>query len=215
MPTIAVVLADDHVVVRLGLRALLEAEPGITVVGEAIDGQQALDLVAELAPDVLVLDLVMPGVTGLDVLKRLVERGTRTRVVVLSMHGTDAHAAEARRHGAIGYVMKEAGASEIVLAVRHAAEGRPFLSSLLSESRIDAYLSLPQVPVGPDDTLTARERQVLLLVAQGLTNSDIGKRLSISRRTAETHRSNLLRKLGLKGQQELLRYALKHGILEL
>jgi two-component system, NarL family, response regulator NreC len=215
MPTIAVVLADDHVVVRRGLRALLEAEPGITVVGEAIDGQQALDLVAELAPDVLVLDLVMPRVSGLEVLKRLEELGTPTRVVVLSMHGTDAYAAEARRHGAIGYVVKDASSSELVIAVRHAAEGRRFLSSPLSESRIDAYLSQPQVPADPNDALTARERDVLLLAAQGLTNSDIGKRLSISRRTAETHRANLLRKLGLKGQLELLRYALKRGILEL
>jgi DNA-binding NarL/FixJ family response regulator len=212
---ISVLLADDHAVVRRGLLALLEGEPGITVVGEATDGQQALDLVAELRPDVLVLDLVMPGLSGLEVLTRLRERATAPRVVVLSMHGTDAHVADALRHGATGYVVKDASASELVLAVRRAAEGHRFLSSPLSEGRIEAYMSQPRPPADAYETLTVREREVLILAAQGLTNSDIGKQLSISRRTAESHRANLLRKLGLKGEKELIRFALKRGILEL
>jgi two-component system, NarL family, response regulator NreC len=212
----SVLIADDHVVVRRGLRALFESEPDITVVGEACDGLQALDLVAQLQPDVLVLDLVLPDVSGMSVLKQLTDRHEPTRVVVLSMHAGDAYVAEALRYGAFGYVVKDASASELVQAVHHAARCERFLSSPLSRARIDAYASQDRGAL-PDayDTLSAREREVLLLAAQGLTNPDIGIRLGISRRTAETHRANLLRKLGLKGQQELIRYALKRGLLEL
>jgi two-component system, NarL family, response regulator NreC len=212
----SVLIADDHVVVRRGLRALFESEPDITVVGEARDGSEAIDLVTHLVPDVLVLDLALPDISGVAVLKQLSDRRAPTRVVVLSMHGGDAYVAEALRHGAVGYVVNDASASELVQAVHHAARNKRFLSSPLSEARIEAY-NANQRGGNADsyDTLTAREREVLLLAAQGMTNSDIGKRLGISRRTAESHRANLLRKLALKGHQELIRYALKRGLLEL
>jgi DNA-binding NarL/FixJ family response regulator len=212
---ISVLIADDHLVVRRGLRALLESEPGLTVVGEAADGREALELVSRLDPDVLVLDLVMPGMRGLEVLNRLAQREARTRVVVLSMHAGDAYVVEALRAGAIGYVVKDASASELVQAVRAAADNRRFLSSPLSESRLLEYASPAVASADPYDALTAREREVLQLAAQGLTNPEIGRRLEISRRTAETHRANLLRKLGLKGQKELIRYALRRGIVDL
>ena len=212
----SVLIADDHLVVRRGLRALFESEPDIAVVGEACDGLETLELVTRLLPDVLVLDLVLPDVSGMTVLKQLTEQQVQTRVVVLSMHAGDAHVSEALRHGACGYVVKDASASELVQAVHHAARGERFLSSPLSPERIEAYAAR-QGAAAPDgyDALTAREREVLLLAAQGLTNAEIGTRLGISRRTAETHRANLLRKLGLRGQQDIIRYALKRGLLEL
>jgi DNA-binding NarL/FixJ family response regulator len=212
--SISVVVADDHLVVRRGLRALLESEPGISVIGEASDGTQALDTVARLAPDVLVLDLVMPGTAGFDVLKRLAQQKAATRVVVLSMHASESYVVDALRLGATSYVVKDSSASELVHAVREAAEGRRFLSSPLSTSGIHALLN-SDAPRDLYDTLTAREREILELSAQGLTNPEIGRKLSISPRTAETHRANLLRKLGLKGQKDLIRFALKRGIVDL
>jgi DNA-binding NarL/FixJ family response regulator len=213
--SISVLLADDHLVVRRGLRAVLESEADITIVGEAADGHDALEQVARLAPDVLVLDLVIPGLSGLDVLRRLGARRARTQVVVLSMHAGEAYVAEALRAGATGYVVKDASASELVRAVHHAAAGRRFLSSPLSETRVEAYAQ--RVAASPDayETLTAREREVLVLAAKGLTNREIGRLLSISRRTAETHRANLLRKLGLKGQKDLIRYGLLRGLVDM
>ena len=213
--SITVVIADDHFVVRRGLRALLESESDISVVAEAADGREALDKVAELNPDVLILDLMMPTVSGLEVLKQLSLRSASTRVVVLSMHAGEAYVVEALRAGATAYVVKEASASELVDAVHHAAENRQFLSSPLSESRLEAYQTRAKASPDPYDALTAREREVLHLAAQGLTNPEIGKKLAISPRTAETHRANLLRKLGLKGQKDLIRFALRRGIVEL
>jgi two-component system, NarL family, response regulator NreC len=212
--SISVVVADDHQIVRLGLRALLESEPGISVVGEASDGAEALDAVARLAPDVLVLDLIMPGIAGFDVLKRLAELKAPTRVVIFSMHASESYVVDALRLGAIGYVVKDSSASELVHAIRETAEGRRFLSSPLSSGGIDALLD-PLASKDPYDALTTREREVLRLSAQGLTNPQIGRKLSISPRTAETHRANLLRKLSLKGQKDLIRFALKRGIVDL
>lgn len=214
--TISVLIADDHVVVRRGLRAVLEAEEGVTVVGEAANGAAVMDAVALLRPDVVVLDLMMPDMTGLDVLKALASRGLQTRVVILSMHASEAYVSEALRYGALAYVVKDAPASDLLQAVHDAAAGRQFLSSPLPASLLDTYRDrVDAASQDPFDTLTGRERQVLLLAAEGHTNQEIGRQLAISRRTAETHRANLMRKLGLKGEQELIRYALRRGILKL
>ncbi len=210
----SIVIADDHVVVRRGVRVLLEGEPDLTVVGEACDGLEALDLVMHLLPDVLVLDLVLPDISGLAVLKQLRDRHVATRVVVLSVHAGEVYVADALRYGAVAYVVKDASASELIQGVRCAARNQRFLSSPLSEEKIEACLE--ELASSPDayELLTSREREVLVLAAEGMTNPDIGVRLGISSRTAETHRANLLRKLGLKGQQTLTRFALRRGLLE-
>lgn len=216
---ISVLLADDHEVVRRGVRALLESQEGdggFAVVGEVADGRDIVPAVERLKPDVLVLDLVMPGMSGLDVLKALAARRLRTRVVVLSIVASEAAAAEALENGASAYVVKDAAGSEVLEAVRAAASGRRFLSTPFSESGLRAYAarSAAAAKADPYETLSAREREVLHLAVKGLTNSEISARLSISRRTAETHRSNLMRKLGLKGEKDLIRFALRRGLLD-
>ena len=214
MSLTTIVLADDHHVVRQGLRALLEAEPGFSVVAEAADGLAAADLVERLKPNVLVLDLMMPRLGGLEVARQVRQRSPQTRVVVLSMHANEAYVLEALRNGVAGYVLKESTAADLVQAVREAVAGRRYLSPPLSERAIELYVQKAQATI-PDiyETLTSREREVLHLVAEGYSNADIAARLSIARRTAETHRARVMRKLGLRNQTELIRYALRRGIL--
>jgi DNA-binding NarL/FixJ family response regulator len=214
--SISIVIADDHEVVRRGLRALLEGEPDLKVVAEVAAGGDVVPTIERVKPDVLVLDLVMPVISGLDVLKALQPRRLPTRIVVLSMHANEAYVAEALRYGALGYVVKDAGGTELLTAVRRAAAGAPFFSAPLSESSVRAYADRVQsASTDPYDTLSAREREVLHLAAKGHTNQDIARRLTISRRPAETHRANLMRKLGLKGEKDLIRFALRRGILDI
>jgi two-component system, NarL family, response regulator NreC len=211
-----IVLADDHHVVRQGLRALLESEPEISIVGEAADGLEAADLVERFKPDVLVVDLVMPGLGGLEVTRQVGRRSPRTRVVVLSMHANEGYVLEALRNGATAYVLKQCTATELVRAVREAAVGRRYLSPPLSERAIEAYLRRAEATdLDPYETLTSREREVLHLAAEGLSNPDIASRLYVSPRTVEVHRGNLMRKLGLHNQAELIRYAIRRGIVPL
>ena len=211
-----IVLADDHHVVRQGLRALLEGEPGFSVIGEAAEGLAVIEMVERLSPDVLVVDVMMPGLTGLEVARQLRQRSPQTRVLMLSMYANEAYVMEALRLGASGYVLKGASAAELVQAVREAAAGRRFLSPPLTEHAIEAYVQKAQA-AAPDryEMLTTREREVLHLAAEGYTHSEVAARLGISPRTAETHRANLMRKLGLKTQTDLVRYAFQRGILAL
>ena len=212
--SVTILLVDDHQVVRQGLRALLEAEPDFQVVGEAGDGIQAIQLVERFKPNVLVLDLMMPGVNGLEVTRQVKQRWPATCIVVLSMHANEAYVLEALRNGASGYVLKETGITDLVHAVHEALAGRRYLSPPLSARAIDSYVEkAAAAELDPYETLTTREREVLQLAAQGLTNSEIGNRLSISPRTAETHHSNVMHKLGLNTQIDLIRFALKRGIL--
>jgi two-component system response regulator NreC len=212
MTTIA--LADDHHVVRQGLQSLLEAEPDFSVVGETGNGIEAVQLVERLQPDVLVLDLMMPGLNGLEVTRQVSQRSPQTHVVILSMYANEAHVIEALRAGAAAYVLKESSSAELVHAVREAVAGRHYLSPPLSERAIEAYMQKAESSaLDPYETLTAREREVLHLVAEGHTNAEIADRLFISRRTVETHRANLMRKLGLRTQTDLISYALRRGIL--
>lgn len=209
-----IVLADDHHIVRQGLRSLLEAEPDFSVVGETGDGLETAQLVERLQPHVLVLDLMMPGLSGLEVTRRVSRRSPQTRIVILSMHADEAHVLEALRVGAAAYVLKESTAAELVRAVREAAAGRRYLSPPLSERAIEAYVQKAEsTALDPYERLTAREREVLHLVAEGHTNTQIADRLFISRRTVETHRANLMRKLDLQSQTDLISYALRRGIL--
>lgn len=214
MNRIRIVLADDHPVVRHGVRGLLQAEPGFVVVGEATDGLETVQLVEKLQPEVLVVDLMIPGVNGLEVIRQVRQRSPLIRIVVLSMHANEPYVLEALRNGAAGYVLKDSSAGDLVLAVRQVLAGQRYLSPPLSERAVEAYLQRSrETSFDPYDALTEREREVLHLAAEGLSNPDVAARLSISPRTVETHRANLMRKLGLKTQTDLIRYALKRGIL--
>jgi DNA-binding NarL/FixJ family response regulator len=211
-----IVLADDHQVVRQGLRLLLEAEPGFSVVGEAADGLEVTGLVERLKPDVLILDLMMPGLGGLDVSRQVRRRAPTTRVVILSMHSSDAYVVEALRNGASAYVLKGSTAGDLIGAVREALAGRRYLSPPLSEKAIESYVQRARdAELDVYQTLTGREREVLHLAAEGLTSTAMGQRLGISPRTAETHRTNVMRKLGLHSRTDLIRYAIKRGVLQL
>lgn len=211
---VTIAMADDHPLVRRGLRAALESEADFHLLGEAADGLEAAELVERLKPDVLVLDLMMPGLNGLEVLRQVGQRSPRTRVIVLSMHASEAYVLEALKNGAAAYILKDSSVDDLVQAVREVGSGRRYLSGNLSDRAIEAYVEKAQVgPSDPYETLTTREREVLHLAAEGRSNGEIASRLSISPRTAETHRTHLIRKLGLRTQTDLVRYALRRGII--
>jgi DNA-binding NarL/FixJ family response regulator len=210
-----IVLADDHRIVRQGLRALLAGEADFEVVGEADDGREALELVKRLNPDVLILDLMMPGLNGLEVARQMPRQSPGVRVVVLSMHDDEGFVLEALANGVSGYVLKDSNSSDLVHAVREVAAGRRYLSPPLSDRAIEAYQQRAKVgTMDKHETLTTREREVLQLSAEGHTNSEIAARLGISTRTAETHRSRVMHKLGLHTQSDLIRYAIRRGIIK-
>jgi two-component system response regulator NreC len=211
-----IVLADDHHVVRQSLRLLLEAEPDFHIVGEAESGLEAAELVGRLQPDVLVVDIMMPELNGLEVTRRVKHDFPKTAIVILSMHESEAYVVEALRAGISAYVLKKSNAYELIYAIRQAIAGYLFLSPPLNERAIQVYRQKAQsTTLNPYDTLTVREREVLHLAAEGLNNTEIAARLSISPRTVEMHRGNLMRKLRLRTQTDLIRYALQHGILPL
>ena len=212
---ITVVIADDHRLFREGLRLLLRREESIQIVGEAGDGLEAVQLVERLQPDVLVLDVMMPSLSGLEVTRQVSQRSPRTRVVILSMHSSEAYVMEALRHGAAGYVLKASSAADLIKAVREVSAGRHYLSPPLSEHAIEAYIQKAKdATLDKYETLTTREREVLHLGAEGYSNREIAERLSISPYTAMTHRANLMRKLGLHSQTDLVRYALQRRIIQ-
>ena len=213
---ISIILADDHPVVRRGMQALLESEQDFSIVGVASDGLEAVELTERLKPDVLVLDLMMPGLSGLEALRILRERSPRTRAVILSMYSSSAFVAQALQNGAVGYVLKECTEENLVRAVREAAAGRRFLSPPLTEIAIDAFIEQSKTgPFDPHETLTPRQREVLQLAAEGKTNAEIAARLNISQRTVENHRATLMQRLGLQNQTELIRHAMRHGLIPL
>jgi two-component system, NarL family, response regulator NreC len=214
--TITIVLADDHRIVRQGLRVLLTTESDFNVIGEADDGREALELVKRLSPDVLVLDLMMPGLNGLEVARQLNKQASKVGVVVLSMHDDEGFVLEALANGVSAYVLKDSNSSDLVQAVREVAAGRRYLSPPLSDRAIETYQQMAKIgTMDSHETLTSREREVLQLSAEGHTNSEIAARLGISTRTAETHRSHLMHKLALHTQSDLIRYALRHRVIPL
>jgi len=211
---ITVVVADDHDIVRHGLRLLLVAETNCQIIAEASDGLEAVRLVERLKPNVLIVDLTMPGLTGLEVTRQISKRTPETRVVVLSMHANEAYVIEALRNGAAAYVLKGSTTTDLVQAVHRAAAGQHYLSPPLSERAISAYVQGGETNVeDPYDSLTTREREVLHLAAQGHNSRKIGTRLFVSPRTVEIHRRNMMSKLGLETQTDLVRYAIRRGIL--
>ncbi len=214
--SVSVLLADDHPLVRRGLRNLLEAEPGFSVAGEAEDGLQVIQLAEKLRPDILVVDLMMPNLNGLEVLKQVRHRSPMTRMIVLSMQSADPYVLEAFRSGAIGYVLKDSAPDELINAINQSLKDIKYLSPKLPERLISAANgSMGNAEQDPYETLTDREREVFQMAAEGKTAPEIAKRLSISPRTAELHRSRMMNKLDLHSQSELVRYAVKRGILPL
>jgi DNA-binding NarL/FixJ family response regulator len=212
--SISIVIADDHLIVRQGLHALLEAEPDLNVIGQTGDGLEAVELVKRLNPDVAVLDLMMPGLNGLEVARQLSKMTPRTKIIILSMYDDEGFVLEALSNGVSAYVLKDTGSADLINAVREVICGHRYLSPSLTDRAIDVYEQMTkQGTMDKYETLTTREREVLHLSAEGLTNNEIAHRLGISIRTAETHRSKLMHKLDVHTQADLTRYAIRRGII--
>jgi DNA-binding NarL/FixJ family response regulator len=214
------VLADDHVVLRQGLRALLESEPKFVVVGETGDGQEAVELVKSQKPKVLITDLIMPGLNGLETTRKVSRLKSDTHVLILSMYADQPYVLSALEHGAAGYLLKESCGTELFHAIREVIAGRRYLSPAIVAGSIGSFTAMGTIlqkmqPASQEahDKLTVREQTVLKLVVEGASNSDIGIRLKISSRTVESLRASCMKKLGLGLPQELIRYALHRGNL--
>jgi two-component system response regulator NreC len=209
--TTRVLVADDHTIVRAGLRLLLDAQPDLEVVGEAGTGAEAVLQSRLLAPDVVLMDVVMPGESGIQATRRLLAESSAARVVVLSMQDDPRYVREAFDAGASGYVLKDAADTELVEAVREVASGGRYVNPALGARLLSAPLDERRRAAG--DPLSEREREVLTLLARGHTNQEIARRLYLSVRTVETHRAHVMQKLGLRSRAELVSYALEHGLL--
>jgi two-component system, NarL family, response regulator NreC len=215
-PMITIALADHHRLIREGLRALLDRERDFKVVGEVADGLQVVRLVERRRPRVLLLALTVPGLNSFELTVRVRQRSPDTEVILLAMYAGDQYVTEALRCGAAGYVVTSASGVELIRAVRKVAAGGRYLSAPFSEHPIDAWLQRVKTRTpGPYDTLTSREREVLSLITEGCSSAEIAGRLSISRRTAESHRSSVMRKLHLSNQMDLIRFAIARGIVVL
>jgi two-component system response regulator NreC len=211
-----VLIADDHAIVREGVRMILAKEKDIEVVGEAEEGGQALQLVETLRPDVVIMDISMPGMGGIEATQKLKERHPQVAVLALTMHEDESYVFQLLRAGASGYVLKRAAAQDLVQAVRAAAKGEAFLYPSVARKVVEDYLK--RVEIGEDraryDGLTEREREILTLIAQGFGNQQIAEKLYISIKTVQTHRAHVLEKLGLHDRTELVRYAIRKGLIE-
>ncbi|QEH33261.1 Oxygen regulatory protein NreC [Aquisphaera giovannonii] len=211
MSTIRIVIADDHTIVRGGVRLLLEKLPDVAVVGEASDGSQAIDLVRLHQPDILVADIAMPGSNGLEVTRRLSDEGLPTRVVILSMHSDPEYVHRAVKVGARGYVLKRSAIEELELAVRAVVRGELFLSPSITGPIVDGYLDRGS-PSSHHGELTPRQREVLEMIARGQTTKAIANRLGISVKTVEAHRAQVMDRLQIYDVPGLVRYAIRVGL---
>ena len=213
-PPVRVILADDHTLVRAGIRRIIESQPGCIVVGEATDGNEAIDIIRRVAADVLVLDLKMEGREGIDVLRAAKAERPALKVVVLTMHAGREYVARAMEEGANGYLLKDSAVQDLAAAIEAVMSGRPYFSPAIQQQMAeilkgDARLSHDV------RSLTEREREVLILLARGLSTKEIAATLDIGSRTVETHRSNLMRKLGVRSVALLTQVAIREGILDL
>ncbi len=208
--TIRVVLADDHQLVRQGLKALLERE-GFQVAGEASDGRETLRLVLNVCPDVAILDISMPILNGLDAARELKKSSPRTKTLLLTQHDEDQYVTEALRAGVRGYVLKNQAATDLVHAIQQVCRGEIYLSQSISRTVVEAFLSKTALPTDP---LTSRERQILQLIGEGKSSKEIAALLGISIKTAESHRTRLMRKLDIHELASLVRYAIRRGLVQ-
>ena len=214
---IRLLLADDHAVVRSGLRMLLQAQPDMIIVGEAETGQEAIRRVAELSPDVVLMDIEMPGMNGIEATRRIKANAPASAVLALTMYEDDQYFFEMLRAGASGYVPKRAAPDELVSAIRAVSRGEVFLYPSLAGRLVQDYLRRGPAGEGetPNDELTPREQEVLTLIAQGFSNNEIADRLVISAKTVDRHRENIMRKLNLHNRVDLVKYALRKGLIGL
>lgn len=214
-----IILAEDHRILRDGLRALLAAEPDLELVGEAQDGREAINQARGLQPDVLILDLSMPRTDGLTALKEIKRVAPTTRVLIMTVHRNEEYVFQAIEDGADGYLLKDASASELMVALRSVLAGERYLCSAVATQVVDAYLEGKRGrngaarPRTPFDTLSTREREVLKLVAEGYRSREIGELLCISEKTVEKHRANLMRKLGISNASGLTAFAVERGLI--
>ncbi len=215
--TVKVLIADDHAVVRDGLRALLEAHPEITVVGDASDGRQAVSQALSLNPEVVIMDISMPEVNGIEATHQLLERNPQMKVIILSILGTSEHVFRALQAGAAGYLLKESAGREVVDAVLAVAAGKRYLSQPITETLVTDYVRQRELAAekSPLETLSPREREILKLVLDGKSSAEIGKQLFLSAKTVETYRSRMMRKLGISDLPGLVKFAIQHGLISL
>jgi DNA-binding NarL/FixJ family response regulator len=208
-----VLLADDHTLVRAGLRKLLESMPDITVVGEAGDGLALLTLAETLQPHLVLMDIAMPGLNGLEATARLVKSNPGIRVMILSMHQNEEYVRRALRHGAVAYLLKDSAPMELELALSAVLRGETYLSPAVSKGVMADYVHRLREDDQPGEQLSPRQREVLQLIAEGLSTKDIARRLDLSVKTVETHRTGLMRQLDVHEVTGLVRYALKLGLV--
>lgn len=211
---IAVLIADDHTIVRSGVRLLLEAEMDIKVVGEALNGQEALKLAEELQPDVVLMDISMPEMDGLEATREIKSRFPQINVLILTMHRSDEYFFNVLKAGASGYILKGAKTSELIEAVHIVQRGEVFLYPSMTQKLVQGYLQLADWESEGEDPLSPREKEIFKLLAEGYSNKEIADKLVISPSTVHSHRGNLMEKLGLQNRRDLIQYARKQGLLK-
>jgi len=216
MNKIRVLLAEDHTIVRKGLRSLLDSEVGMEVIGEAEDGREAIQMTQQLRPDVVLMDISMPGLNGLEATRQIKERFPEVKVLVLTRHADEEYVFQILRAGASGYVVKKAAPAELILAIQAVCRGDSFLSPSISRPVIEEYIRKAEAMVENSyDRLTDREREVLQLIAEGHSNREIAGLLHVSVKTVENHKASLMDKLHIYGTAELTRYAIRKGVISL
>jgi DNA-binding NarL/FixJ family response regulator len=211
MKRIRILLADDHAVVRQGFKMILAEQPDMEIVGEAGNGREALALAESLKPDIVVMDVAMPELNGIEATRRIAETAPHTRVVALSMHKDSVYVREVLRAGARGYLLKDSGSDDLVSAVRAVARGEGYLSPAVSDAVLDDYRRHVTNPI---DLLTSREREVLQMLAEGKTNKEIAVILNLSVYTVDAHRGRIMEKLNLHSINELVRFAVRNGLID-
>ena len=213
MPLYRILIADDHLLVRAGIRALIESIEGATVVAEANDGREAVDLAATLRPDIAILDVTMPGLNGLEAATRLREASPATRVIILSMHANEAYVRTALKSGAAGYLLKSATAGELQVALQTVARGEIYLSPAVSKQVVKGFVDGTAHDASPLDALTTRQREILQLIAEGRSTKEVAFTLSISAKTVETHRAQIMERLEIHDLAGLVRFAIRSGLI--
>lgn len=213
MNTIRILLADDHTLLRAGIRSLLEKMAGVTVVGEAADGREALNLVKEVQPSIVLMDIAMSGLNGLEATSRIVKEFPNSKVIILSMHANEEYVLQSLRAGAVGYLLKDAATAELELAIQSVARGDTYLSPAISRRVIDDYLGRTNGQKSPMEQLTPRQREVLQLIAEGKSTKEMAFLLNLSVKTVETHRVQLMDRLNIHDVPGLVRYAMRIGLI--